>query len=194
MADKVFTLFCSCEGDSCSCHNPLDTSVRFDFSHLSIKQCNAIADELESLPHEARISILKELKAKKDLPKMTTTNILEAVRAAKDLSVTDLKTIIQALSAEVRAKESANSKHSARLERLAAANDAASRGDGKLLNWTLKAQRGLRDLGLSDNLDAHAKDGYSITQIDAAMKAKAWDQEKRIAFKSMIDQLGLLAS
>jgi hypothetical protein len=194
MADRIFSLHCSCDGDACQCHNPLDASVRFDFSHLSIKQMHALADELESLPHEAQISILKELKAKKDLPKMTTTNILEAVRAAKDLSVTDLKTIIQALSAEVRAKESANSKHSARLEKLAAANDAASRGDGKLLNWTLRAQRGLRDLGLSDNLDAHAKDGYAITEIDAAMKTKGWSQEQRIAFKSMIDQLGLLAA
>jgi hypothetical protein len=194
MVDKVFTLHCTCEGDACQCHNPLDASVRFDFSHLSVEQMHALADDIESLPPAMQVSIIKELKAKKDLPKMTTTNILETVRAAKDLSVTDLKTIIQALSAEVRAKESANSKHSARLERLAAANDAASRGDGKLLNWMLRAQRSLRDLGLSDNLDAHAKDGYSITQIDAAMKAKAWSQEQRKEFKSRLDQLGLLAS
>jgi hypothetical protein len=193
MADRVFTLHCTCEGDECSCHNPLDENIRFDFRHLSAAQCKALADDIESLPPAMQVALTKQLLAK-GTKEMTTTTVLETIRAAKDLSVNDLKTLVQALSTEIRAKESAHSKHSARLERLAAANDAVSRNDGRAMNWILRAQRSLRELGLSDDIDANAKAGYPIADVDKAMKAAKWDQEKRITTKSMLDQLGLLAS
>jgi hypothetical protein len=133
-----------------------------------------------------------------DIIKGATTfekeKVLDAIQAAAPtLPAADLKVLIQALSNEVRAQEAKTSKNTARMQRLSAAMQASASGDGKAMNSVLKAQRGLRDLGLSDDLDANAKKGYSISAIDTAMRAAAWKQEQRIEFKSRLDSLGLLS-
>jgi hypothetical protein len=202
MATKVFGMSCACESDgTCRCTNH-DENIRFDFSHLSIKQMRALADEIESLPPEARVSLTKQLLATKGTDMTTTVKfkfadviksatkeeIVEAISAAApSMSMEDRLFWIRAL------QSSAPSKHDSRVNRLNTVLKACAAGDGKAYNAVLRCQRDLKSLGLPDDLDKHAESGYAVGDVDKAMKKAGWNTERRIETKSRLDNLGLLA-
>jgi hypothetical protein len=202
MADKIFTLHCKCTGDACQCDNPLDETInlKFDFRHLSAKQCHALADDIEKLPPEMQVALTKQILATKG------TEMTKPVKFADIIASASKDEIIEAISAAapsmsmedrlfwIRAlQSSAPSKHDSRVNRLNTVLKACAAGDGKAYNAVLRCQRDLRSLDLSDNLDANAESGYAVTDIDKAMKKAGWNTERRIEAKSRLDNLGLLA-
>jgi ribosomal protein L20 len=112
--------------------------------------------------------------------------------AAKNMPTSDLKVLIKALSDEVRAKEAKTDKEAVRLQKLQAAMQA-SVTDESAKNLLKNVRDELRRLGLPNDLNAAAsKGGYSLAEVDKALKQSDFQVDRKVAFKNKLDWIGLL--
>jgi hypothetical protein len=126
---------------------------------------------------------------------MSTTKFsnetLAAIQAsAPNLPLHDLKILNAALAAELKARESQNSRKAVRLQKLQAA--MAAQASDPLTNSKIGTCRNeLRRLGFGD-LNACAKDGVAIHDLDQRMRDANWDTKRKIALKLALSDVGLL--
>jgi hypothetical protein len=166
-ADKAFFAHCTCNGDVCQC--------KHDGQHFHI---NANKDS-------STMNILEQMKA-------AGVKLDDISAAAKNMPAQDLKVLIKALSDEVRAKEAKTGKEAVRLQKLQAAMEASSH-DQSAQNLLKNVKEELRRAGLPNDLNAAAqKGGYTLGEVDKALKASDWQTDRKIAFKNKLDLVGLL--
>jgi hypothetical protein len=166
-ADRAFLAHCNCNGDVCQCnHDGQDFSL----------QANKDSHEM---------NILEKMKA-------AGVKLNDISAAAKNMPTSDLKVLIKALSDEVRAKEAKTDKEAVRLQKLQAAMQA-SVTDESAKNLLKNVRDELRRLGLPNDLNAAAsKGGYSLAEVDKALKQSDFQVDRKVAFKNKLDWIGLL--